>query len=150
MIAPATASTGITALTPISGASAAVRMMPVPKPPMPPTVAATIATAASSASVGASSSNALVARHGARSPGAVDGDVGEGRLGHFHHLRIGRPALGVHLDRDSDRGLADALDVDIERKQVADLHRLLEHELLHRHRGDAAARDAPGGRAAGD
>src|SRR3954466_14837678 len=107
MIAPATASTGITALTPISGASAAVRMIPVPKPPMPPTVAAIIAAAATSASVGASSSNALVARHGARSPGAVDGDVGKRRLGDLHHLRIGRPPLRVDLDRDGDRGLAD-------------------------------------------
>src|SRR5438874_4276695 len=150
MIAPATASTGITCFTPISGASAAVRMMPVPKPPMPPTIAATIATAATSASVDASSSNSSIARHGARPPGAVDGDIGERRLGDFHHLRIRWPALGVHLNCHGDRGGADALDVDVEREQVADLHRLLERELLDRHRGNAPARDAPGGRTAGN
>src|SRR5438067_3548770 len=122
MIAPATASTGITLFTPISGASAAVRMMPVPKPPMPPTIAATIGTPAMSASVGASSSNASVARHGARPSRAVDGDVRKRRLGHLHHFRIGGPALGVHLDRHGDRGRADAVEVDVEREQVADLH----------------------------
>src|SRR5205823_9256554 len=150
MIAPATASTGITCFTPISGASAAVRMMPVPKPPMPPTIAATIATAATSASVDASSSNSSIARHGARPPGAVDGDVGERRLGHLDHLRVGRAALGIHLYRDGDRGRADALDLDVKREEVADLHRLLERELLDRHRGNAPAGKAARHRAARD
>src|SRR5438067_1562295 len=116
MMAPATASTGITAFTPMNGASAAVRMMPVPKPPMPPTTAATMPSAATIASADASSSN-LVARHGPRLPGAVDGDVGERRLGDLHHLGIRRPALGVHLDIHGNRGVADALDVDEEREQ---------------------------------
>src|SRR5919197_5421299 len=150
MIAPATASTGITLLTPISGASAAVRMIPVPKPPMPPTTAATIATAATSASVGASSSTSSVARHRARPPGTVDGDVGERRLGDLHDLGIGGPALRVNLYGDGDGRRADALDLDVERDEIADLHGLLEHELLHRHGRDAPARDAPGGGAAGD
>src|SRR5437764_4852571 len=137
MMAPATASTGITLFTPISGASAAVRMMPVPKPPMPPTTAATMPSAATMASAEASSSN-LVARHGARPPSAVDGDVGERRLGDLDDLGIRRPALGKHFHRHGDRRRADALDLDVEREQVADLHRLLEDEFLHRHGGDAA------------
>src|ERR1700740_884226 len=115
MIAPATARTGITALTPMSGASAAVRMMPVPKPPMPPTTAAMMPSAATRASAGASSSNS-VARQRTRPPGAVDRDIGQGRLGDLHDARIGRPPLGVNLDRHGDRGGADALDVDVERK----------------------------------
>src|SRR3954466_4228207 len=138
MMLPAPASTGITALTPMNGASAAVRMMPVPKPPMPPTTAAMTPRAATSASAVASSSNSG-ARHRARAPGAVDRDVGERRFRHLHHLEIGRPALGEHLDSDGDGGGADALDVDVKGQQIADLHRLLEDELLHRHRGDAAA-----------
>src|SRR3990170_2100161 len=99
MMTPATASTGTSALTPMSGTSAAVRMTPVPKPPMPPTIAAPSESTATAASVGASSSN-LAGRHGARAPDGVDGDVGERRLGDLDHLRIGRAALGVHLDRD--------------------------------------------------
>src|SRR3954466_9077985 len=128
MMVPATASTGITALTPMSGASAAGRMMPVPKPPMPPTTAAMIPRMATKLKVEKSSSKS--ARHGPRLAGAVDRDVGERRLGHLYHLRIGRPALGVHLDRHRDRGVADANQVDVEREQVADLHRLLESEFL--------------------
>src|SRR6185503_781877 len=148
MMPPATASTGITALTPISGASAAVRMMPVPKPPMPPTTAATMPSAATKIRFVRSRSKS--ARHGARPPGAVDGDVGERRLGDLHHLGVGGAALGVDLDRYGDRGVADAFYLDVERQQVADLHRLLELELLDRHRRDAAARELAGDRAAGD
>src|ERR671934_91922 len=111
---------------------------------------ATIATAARSASVGASSNTSSVARHGARSPGAVDCDVGERRLRDLHHLGIGGPALRVDLYGDGDGRRADALDLDVERDEIADLHRLLEHELLHRHGRDAPARDAPGGGATGD
>src|SRR5687768_18458306 len=149
MITPATASTGTSALTPMSGTSAAVRITPVPKPPMPPTMAAPSASTATAASVGASSSN-LAGRHGARPPVRVDGDVGKRRLGDLHDVRVGRPALGEHLDRDGDRGGADALHLDVERQQVADLHRLLEHELLHCHGGDAAARELARHGAAGD
>src|SRR5256885_9136110 len=149
MIAPATASTGITALTPMKGASAAVRMMPVPKPPMPPTTAATMPSAATSASACASSSN-LAARHGPRLAGAVDGDVGERRLRDLDDFRIRRPALGVYLDIHGDRSVADALDIDEKREQVADLHRLLEDELLYGDGGDAPARQAAGDHAARD
>src|SRR5687768_2026966 len=149
MMTPATARTGMTALMPMSGTSAAVRMTPVPKPPTPPTTAAASATAATAASVGASRSKSA-ARHGARAPFAVDGDVGERRLGDLDGGRVGRAALGVDLHLDGDRGVADALDVDVEGEHVADLHRLLEHELLHRDGGDAAAREARRERAAGD
>src|SRR5688500_4618433 len=124
MITPATASTGTTALMPISGTSAAARITPVPKPPMPPMIAAPSASTATAESVGASSSN-LAGRNGARAPAGVDGDVGERGLGDLDHVRVGRPALGEHFDRHRDGGGADALDVDVERKQVADLHRLL-------------------------
>src|SRR5690349_24140077 len=127
MIAPATASTGITAFTPMKGASAAVRMMPVPKPPMPPTTAATMPSAATMASAEASSSN-LVARHGARVPGAVDRHVGEDGVGHLHHLGIRRAPLGVNLDLHGERHRTGAHQVEVEREQVADLHRLLEDE----------------------
>src|SRR5688572_18324457 len=149
MITPATASTGTSAFTPMSGARAAVRMMPVPKPPTAPITAAPRPSSATTASVAGSSSK-LAARHRARPAVAVDGDVGEGRLGHLDRLRVLRTALGKDFHRDGDRGGADALDVDVERNHVADLHRLLEGELLHRHRGDAAARQAVGHGAAGD
>src|SRR5688572_3444566 len=148
MITPATASTGTSALTPISGVSAAVRITPVPKPPMAPITAAPRASSATAARVNGSSSK--LARHRARAPFAIDGDVGQRGLGHLDDLRVLRPSLGVHLDRDGDRGGADALDLDVERNHVADLHRLLEDELLHRHGGDAAARQAVGDGAAGD
>src|SRR5688572_22647204 len=138
MMMPATASTGITAFTPISGTSAAARITPVPKPLIPLIVAATSASTATAASVGASSSN-LGGRHRARAPVAIDRHVGQRRLGHLDDLRIGRPALGVDLDVHRDRGAPDLHQVDVEGEQVADLHRLLEDELLHRHCGDAAA-----------
>src|SRR5688500_20152768 len=134
MMTPATASTGTSAFTPISGTSAAVRITPVPKPPMPPTIAAPSASTATPASVDGSSSN-LAGRHGARAPDGVDGDVGEGRLGDLDHLRVGRAALGEHFHRDGDRAGADALHVDVEGQEVAHLHRLPEHELLHRQIG---------------
>src|SRR5574341_374603 len=149
MTMPATAITGITALMPMSGTSAAVRMMPVPKPLMPLMTAAPTASAATAASVGASSSK-LGAGHRARPAVAVDGDVGQRRLGHLDDVRVGRPALGVDLDPDRDRRVADAHDIRIEGEQVADLHRLLEHELVHRDGRDPAARGAPGDGAAGD
>src|SRR2546423_6817563 len=149
MMMPATASTGTTCFTPRSGVSAAVRITPVPTPQMPPTIAAPRPSAATAASVGASSSK-LAARHRAGPSVAIDGDVGERRLGDLHHRRVGGPALGEDLDRDRDRGVADALDLGIERKHVADLHRLFEHEFLDRHGGDAAARDAAGDGAARD
>src|SRR5215208_363249 len=107
MMMPATASTGITALTPISGTSAAVRITPVPKPLMPLTIAAPTASMATAASVGASSSN-LGGGQRARTPVAVDRDVGQGRLGDLHHRRVGRPALGEYLDLHRDRGAPDA------------------------------------------
>src|SRR5262245_10261843 len=107
MTMPATAITGTTAFTPISGTSAAVRITPVPKPLMPLITAAPSASAATAASVGASSSN-LGARHRARAAVAVDRDVGERRLGHLDDVRIGRPALGEHLDPHRDRSVADA------------------------------------------
>src|SRR5918995_6199039 len=106
MMMPATARTGITAFTPISGTSAAARITPVPNPLIPLTVAATSASTATAASVGASSSN-LGRRHRARSPVAVDGDVGEGRLGHLDHLRVGGPALGIDLDIHRNGGAPD-------------------------------------------
>src|SRR5882672_2513788 len=96
MIAPATASTGTTALMPISGVSAAARS----------------ASAAIAASV--SGSKSKLARHRPRAAVAVDGDVGERRLGYFHHRGIGRPALGVDLDLDGDRSVADAHQLGIE------------------------------------
>src|SRR5687768_8533213 len=101
MIAPATASTGMTALMPISGASSAARMTPVPKPPTPLMIAAPMAAAATSARVVASSSK-LAAGHRAGPAVAIDGDVGQRRLGHLHHGRRVRRALGVHLDRHRD------------------------------------------------
>src|SRR5687767_4728118 len=116
MITPATASTGTRAFTPISGASAAVRMMPVPKPPTAPITAAPRPSRATAARVNGSSSK--LARHRARTPFAVDGDVGQRRLGHLDDLRVLRPALGVHLDRDGDRSVADALEFDVERDHV--------------------------------
>src|SRR5689334_11109873 len=137
MTAPATAMTGISAFTPISGASAAVRIAPVPNPPMPPTAAANTPTAATRARSPGSRSNAL-ARHRARPPRAVDRDVGERRLGDLDDLGIGGTALGEHLDGDGDRRGADPLYVHVEGKQVADLHWLLEDELLYRDRRDAA------------
>src|SRR6266852_3482854 len=139
MMTPATARTGTSALTPISGASAAARITPVPKPPRPPTAAR----------VGASSSN-LAARYRARPAVAVDGDVGERGLGHLDDLRVRRPALGVYLDGDGDRGVPDPHQVGVEGKHVADLHRLLEDELFHGDGRHAAARRAPGEDAAGD
>src|SRR3954462_13056796 len=148
MMTPATASTGTSALTPMSGASAAVRMMPVPKPPTLPITAAPRPSRATAASVSGSSSK--LARYGARPAVAVDGDVGEGRFRHLDRAGLLRPAFGKHLDRHGDRGGADALELDVERQHVADLHRLLEYELLHRDGGDAAARDAAGDGAAGD
>src|SRR5262245_37889937 len=126
MTTPATASTGTTGLMPISGTSAAARITPVPNPPMPPTTAAPAPSAATAASVAGSSSK--LARHRARAPVAVDGDVGERRLGDLHHLRVGGPPLGEHLDLDGNRGIADAHQLGIKRQHVADLHRLLEHE----------------------
>src|SRR5262245_6520400 len=148
MITPATASTGTSALTPISGVSAAVRTMPVPKPPTAPITAAPRPSRATMARVAGSSSK--LARHRARPAVAVDGDVGEGRLGDLDGARVLRPPLGVDLHRHGDRGVADALHVDVEGQHVADLHRLLEDELLHRHGGDAAACQAAGDSAAGD
>src|SRR3954471_20935424 len=148
MMTPATASTGTSALTPMSGASAAVRMMPVPKPPTLPITAAPRPSRATAASVGASSSK--LARYAARPAVAVDGDVGERRLGHLDRLRLLGTALGVDLDRHGDRRRADALEIHVERQDVADLHRLLEDELFHRDRGDAPARNAPGDGAARD
>src|SRR5262245_22222753 len=136
MITVATASTGTSALTPMSGVSAAVRITPVPKPPTLPITAAPSASSATAARVSGSSSK--LARYRARPPVAVDGDVGERRLGHLHCLRVLRPTLGIHLDRDGDRCGSDALDVDVEGNHVADLHRLLEGEFLDRHGGDAA------------
>jgi hypothetical protein len=65
-------------------------------------------------------------------------------------VRVGGPSLGEYLDRDRDRRGADALYLDVERHQVAHLHRLLEGELLYRYGGDASARDLAGYRAAGD
>src|SRR3954466_6208795 len=106
MMTPATASTGTSALTPMSGASAAVRMMPVPKPPTLPITAAPRPSRATTASVKGSSSK--LARYGARPAVAVNGDVGEGRLGHLDRARFLRPALGVYLDGHGDRGRADA------------------------------------------
>src|SRR3989442_11981932 len=149
MMRPATASRGTSALTPISGTSAAVRITPVPNPPMPPTIAAPMATSATAARVGASSSN-LGARHGARTPAGVDCDVGERGFGDLHHAGILGTAFGVDLHRHGDRGVTDLFHVDVERKQVADLHRLLEHEFLHRDRGDAPARELAGNGAARD
>src|SRR6476646_4133089 len=127
MMTVATASTGTTALTPISGVSAAVRMMPVPNPPVAPITAATRPTSATAASVGGSSSK--LARHRARPPVAVDGDVSERRFRHLNRARVLGAPLGVDLDRHRDRGLADALELDVEGQHVADLHRLLEHKL---------------------
>src|SRR5882762_2603624 len=117
MITPATARTGTSALTPISGA---------PRPSAP-----------TAARVGASSSN-LAARYRARPAVAIDRHVGERRLGDLDDLRVRGPALGIHLDGDGDRGVADPHQVGIEGKHVADLHRLLEDEFLHgaRPRGD--------------
>src|SRR5262245_21870835 len=146
MITVATASTGTSALTPSSGVSAAVRITPVPKPP---TAAAPSPSSATIASVGASSSK-LALGHRARPAAAVDGHVGQLRLGHLYGLGVLGTALGEYLDRHGDRGGADALDVDVERDHVADLHRLLEDEFLDRHRGDAAAGDAVCDGAAGD
>src|SRR5262245_42296304 len=149
MMTPATASTGTSALTPISGVSAAVRMMPVPKPPTAPITAAPRPSSATTARVNGSSSKLLLGDR-PRPAAAVDGDVGEGRLGDLDRLRILRPALGEHLDLHGDRGGADALDVDVEGHHVADLHRLLEDELLDRHGCDAAARQAVRDGAAGN
>src|ERR687895_2873901 len=118
MMTPATASTGTRALTPMSGASAAVRMTPVPKPPMPPTIAAPTASNATATRVGASRSK-LRSRHRARAAVRIDGDVGERRLGHLHHPRVLGAPLGIDLDRDGDRGVADFLDVDEEGKKIA-------------------------------
>src|SRR3977135_346345 len=101
MMTPATARTGTSALTPISGASAAARITPVPKPPRPPITAAPRPKAPT-----ASSSN-LAARYRARPAVAVDGDVGERRLGHLDDLGVGGPALGIDLYRDGDRGVPD-------------------------------------------
>src|SRR5688572_30090724 len=120
MMMPATARTGITAFTPISGTSAAARITPVPKPLMPLIVAATRSSSATAASVGASSSN-LGGRHRALAPVAIDRDVGERRLGHLDHRRVGKPALGVDLDVHGDRGAPDLHQVHVEREQVADL-----------------------------
>src|SRR3954471_21547588 len=95
--------TGMSALMPISGASAAVRIAPVPKPPIPPTTAAPALIAAMAAREGPSSSTSRVAavaplaRHGARPPAGVNGDVGERRLRHLDDLRIRRPPLGEDL-----------------------------------------------------
>jgi hypothetical protein len=79
----------------------------------------------------------------------VEGDVGELRLGHLDHQRIGGMALGIHLDVDGHRGAADLDHLGVEGQHVADRHRLLEEELVHRDGGDAAARAADGGDAAG-
>src|SRR5688572_8846936 len=149
MTTPATASTGITAFTPMSGTSPTVRMMPAPKPLMPLTVAATTASAATAASVGPSSSN-LVLRHRPWPPVAIDGDVSERRLGDLHDFGLFGTALGVDLDVHRDRGRADAHQIDVKGNQVADLHRLLEHELVDRDGRHAAAREPARGRAAGD
>src|SRR5262245_23616192 len=140
MITPATAITGTSALKPMSGTSAAARITPVPKPPMPPTIAAPSASTATAASVVASSGK-LAARNRARLPGRVDGDVGERRLGDLHHAWALGTALGVDLDRERDRRGADPFQVDVEGQEVADLHRLLEHEFLDRHGGDPPARE---------
>ena len=86
----------------------------------------------------------------ARAVGTVLGIVVLASVPLRRALNRRKMALGVHLDGHGDRGAADALDVDVEGKQVADLHRLLEDELLDRHGGDAAARQAPGNGAAGD
>src|SRR5262245_51310108 len=131
MMTPATASTGITCFTPMSGVSAAVRMMPVPKPPMPPITAAPRASAATAVSVKGSSSTS--ARDRPRAPARVDGDVGERRLGHLHHLAVLAPALGIDLDLHCHRGGAELDQLGIAGEEIADQHRLLEDKFLHRH-----------------
>jgi hypothetical protein len=73
---------------------------------------------------------------------AVDGHVGQVRLGHLDHLRVGRVALCIDADVYGDRSPADALDLGIEAQQVADGHRLLEDELVHCDGGDASLGDA--------
>src|SRR5688572_25189823 len=98
MITPATASTGTTCFTPISGVSAAVRITPVPKPPMPPITAAPAASRATASRVGGSRSRLVLRRHRPRPAVAVDGDVGERRLGHLDDGGIRRAALGIDLD----------------------------------------------------
>src|SRR5207302_4104341 len=149
MMTPATARTGTSALTPISGASAAARITPVPKPPRPPITAAPRPSAPTAARVGASSSN-LAVRYRARPPVAIDRHVGERRLGDLDDGRVRGPALGIDLDGDGDRGGPDPHQVGIEGKHVADLHRLLEDELLHGDGRHAAARRAPSENAAGN
>src|SRR5262245_55274745 len=101
MITVATASTGTSALTPSSGVSAAVRITPVPKPRTAPRTAAPSPSAATIASVGASSSK-LALGHRARPAAAVDGDVGQLRLGHLDGLGVLGTALGEYLDRHGD------------------------------------------------
>src|SRR5262245_11057305 len=103
MITVATASTGTSALTPSSGVSAAVRITPGPQPPTAPTPAAPSATAATIASVGGSRST-LALGDRARPAAAVDGDVGQLRLGDLDGLGVLGTALGEYLDRHGDRG----------------------------------------------
>src|SRR5260370_7815829 len=104
---------------------ATARITPVPKPPRPPITAAPRPSAATAARVGASSSN-LAARYRARPPVAVDGDVGERRLGDLDDLGVGGPALGVDLDGDADRGVPDPHHARIHRNHLAALHPLLD------------------------
>ena len=73
---------------------------------------------------------------------AVDGHIGQRGLGHLHHLPGRGVALGPDLDVHGHRGAAHARDAGVEAQQVAHRHRLLEHELVDRHGGDAALRHA--------
>src|SRR5277367_2080475 len=67
-------------------------------------------------------------RHGARAADLVDGDKGEGGVGHlFPHVRAKSPRPG--LDMDYDRSAADPVDFGIDAQDVADLDRANE---LHR------------------
>ena len=80
----------------------------------------------------------------------IDRDVGQARLGDLDHHRVGGIALGEDMHVDRDRRLAHRGDVGVEADDVADRHRLLEDEGVHRHRHHPRARLADRGQGAGD
>ncbi|ERJ39209.1 Lipid A export ATP-binding/permease protein MsbA [Burkholderia sp. AU4i] len=77
-------------------------------------------------------------------------DIGERRFGDLHDFAHQAHALRVHLDVDRDRRVAGAHDGRVEAQQVADEHRLLEHERVDRDRRDATVRALARGDRAGD
>src|SRR5205814_9298982 len=89
-------------------------------------------------------------RYGPRLAVRAGRNVGERRFGDFDGFDLGRIALRVHLDVDGDGSGADAHDVAVEGKHVADGYGLLELELVDRDGDHAAERASRGEHAPGD